>query len=253
LEANVVSIKGRGNGLIEIRFAKDLAYQQIREGFVMKLKSSKSFLRGASPKVIIWGRKMNKAQKWDIRTLLSMDYDITNVKFEDELDDDERELISTSNIPEPNNSNIKKIGDIRTINYGDERDPFEKEMDIESQQVTIDSSVTRDSSFICQTIRNGQRIELDGDVTILGDINDGAEVFASGSIAVLGTLRGLAHAGSGGNNNAVVAAFRMMPRQLRIGKKIAAFPDNTEADYPEIARIEKDKIMVSPLNERDLK
>ncbi len=196
---------------------------------------------------------MNKAQKWDIRNLLSMDYDITNVKFEDELDDEELELISTSNIPEPNISNYKKISDLGAGSFPPQKDKFEQEIDVESQTVAVKSSITRDSSFISQTIRNGQRVELDGDVTILGDINDGAEVFATGSIAVLGTLRGLVHAGSNGNNNAVVAAFRMMPRQLRIGKKIAAFPDDLEAKYPEIARIEKGKITVSPISGRDLK
>lgn len=251
METNVVSIKGRGSGLIEIRFAKDIAYQQIREGFVEKLKSSKSFLHGSNPKVIIWGRDMNKAQKWDIRNLLSMDYDITNVKFEDELDVDEMELISSSEIDEPNPKIIKKVSDLMQGSFPEQRDAFEAEMEEEKRVRGKKSNIIEGSTFIYNTIRNGQRIEVDGDVTILGDVNDGAEIFATGSIAVLGILRGLVHAGSDGKTDAVVAAMKLTPKQLRIGKKIAVFPDNQEAESAEVARVQDGKIVVSPLNGRN--
>ena len=54
------------------------------------------------------------------------------------------------------------------------------------------------SVFVSHTLRSGQRIECEGDVVVLGDVNDGAEIIAGGSIAVMGTLRGLAHAGGNG-------------------------------------------------------
>ena len=251
MDLNVVSIKGRGNGLIEIRFAHDIAYQQIREGFVSKLASSKSFLEGANPKVIIWGRSMNKAQKWDIRNLLSMDYDITNVKFEDELNEEEMELINTSKIGEPNSKIIKKVSDLSTTTFDGNSSSFENEMDSEIRTHDKKANVIAGSTFIYNTIRNGQKIEVDGDVTILGDVNDGAEVFATGSIAVLGMIRGLVHAGSDGRSDAIVAAIRLMPKQLRIGKKIAVFPEDQKADCAEIAKIENKKIVVSPINGRN--
>jgi len=252
LDINVVSIKGRGGGLIEIRFAQDIAYQQIREGFIEKLSASKAFFHGSNPKVIIWGRSMNKAQKWDIRNLLSMDYDITNVKFEDELDEDEMELINGSTIDEPNHTPMRKVSDLSVKTFADE-DSFEKVMEEDERAQHEHAKVYDHSVFLYSTIRSGQRIEVDGDITVLGDVNDGAEVFATGSIAVMGALRGLVHAGSEGSNDAVVSAIRLTPKQMRIGTRIAAFPEGQSGKVPEIARVINDKIVVSPLLGRNIR
>ena len=66
------------------------------------------------------------------------------------------------------------------------------------------------------SLRSGQRIEEDGSIVILGDVNSGAEVIASDNIVVLGTLRGLAHAGAKGNKEAIVSAGRLDTVQVRI-------------------------------------
>ena len=63
-------------------------------------------------------------------------------------------------------------------------------------------------------------------------VNDGAEIIAGGSIAVMGTLRGLAHAGATGRSDVVVAANALHPKQLRISGKIAMFPDDKGGDTP---------------------
>ena len=62
---------------------------------------------------------------------------------------------------------------------------------------------------------------------------------ATGHILVLGTLRGVAHAGCQGDKNAVVYATQLCSLQLRIADMIARAPDgeSTERRVPEIARI----------------
>lgn len=65
-------------------------------------------------------------------------------------------------------------------------------------------------------LRSGQKIEYEGSLVILGDVNDGAEVIAGENIVILGTLRGLAHAGAKGNKNAIIAAESIEAQQLRI-------------------------------------
>jgi septum site-determining protein MinC len=60
-----------------------------------------------------------------------------------------------------------------------------------------------------KTLRSGQRIEHDGDVLIIGDVNPDAYVIASGNIIVMGTLRGIAHAGARGDETAVVMALKV--------------------------------------------
>ena len=54
-----------------------------------------------------------------------------------------------------------------------------------------------ETKFVQYSLRSGQSEEYSGSIVIIGDVNAGAEVIAGGNIAILGTLRGLAHAGAG--------------------------------------------------------
>ncbi len=100
--------------------------------------------------------------------------------------------------------------------------------------------------IIDNCLRSGQRVEHNGDVLILGDVNRDAEVIATGNIIVTGTLRGIVHAGALGDENSVVVAYRMEPQRISIGKVIAIVDDNEKVSpgYPEIARVEDGKIVL---------
>lgn len=101
------------------------------------------------------------------------------------------------------------------------------------------------------TLRSGQRISYDGDVVVVGDVNPGAEIRARGDIVVMGTLRGLAHAGAGGSSDAVVAAFKLEPTQIRIGNVIGRPPEDDSGSrrVPEVARVRDGVIVIEPLDE----
>ncbi len=103
------------------------------------------------------------------------------------------------------------------------------------------------TQFVRQTMRSGQ-VErfLEGNVVILGDVNPGAEVIAAGDVVVLGTLRGIAHAGALGNTSAVIIAINLVPTQLRIGCFITRPPSRKQRprDTVEIARTQTDGTIV---------
>ncbi len=102
--------------------------------------------------------------------------------------------------------------------------------------------------IINKTLRSGQTVEYDGDVIILGDVNPDAYVVASGSIVVMGTLRGVVHAGANGDETAIIMALKLMPQQLRIGSYIARSPDSyEEANQPEKAYIENNQIVIEKI------
>ncbi|KKM09047.1 septum site-determining protein MinC [Clostridiales bacterium PH28_bin88] len=100
--------------------------------------------------------------------------------------------------------------------------------------------------MIQRTIRSGQSVHYPGNIVIMGDVNPGAELVAGGNIVVMGHLRGVAHAGASGNENAVVAAFRLHPTQLRIANHITRAPDGEEIkpDQPEVARIVNGMVVI---------
>lgn len=103
------------------------------------------------------------------------------------------------------------------------------------------------TKFVQGTLRSGQIVEYIGNIVIIGDVNPGAFLKAKGNIVVLGTLRGTAHAGDGGNYNAVVAAYSLLPTQLRIGDIIVRPPEgDSQYKLPEIAKIIDGKVLIEP-------
>jgi septum site-determining protein MinC len=108
---------------------------------------------------------------------------------------------------------------------------------------------TTDTMLIYRSLRSGQKYLSDGNMVILGDINPGAEVIAGGNILVMGALKGMAHAGAFGNENAVIAAYRLNPIQLRIANHITRPPDGEQiiVNTPELAKIRAGKVVIEKL------
>ncbi|WP_177194752.1 septum site-determining protein MinC [Alteribacillus iranensis] len=79
-----------------------------------------------------------------------------------------------------------------------------------------------------QIIRSGQDIRVKGDLYLLGDVNPGGTIQATGSIFVLGTLKGTARAGIDGDLRAVVGASVMDPHQLSIAGTYFHAPERHE-------------------------
>lgn len=79
---------------------------------------------------------------------------------------------------------------------------------------------TSETKFHKGSLRSGQKIEFEGSLVIIGDVNAGAEVVASENIIVLGNLRGLAHAGAKGNKDAIIEAVEIDAVQIRIADKV---------------------------------
>ena len=82
---------------------------------------------------------------------------------------------------------------------------------------------TSETKFYKGSLRSGKKIEFEGSIVILGDLNAGAEVIAGENIVVLGTIRGLAHAGAKGNKKAIISANDINCPQIRIANIVKEF------------------------------
>lgn len=104
--------------------------------------------------------------------------------------------------------------------------------------------------IVARTVRSGGHIESTGSVVVLGDVNAGAEIIANDDIIVVGALRGLAHAGAGGNDKAVIWAERILSPQLRIGNALAqaGSAEDSASDGPEVAHLKDGAIVLRPWN-----
>ena len=109
---------------------------------------------------------------------------------------------------------------------------FNKEIDIST------------SKFYKGSLRSGQKIEFEGSLIILGDVNAGSEVMASDNIVVLGILRGLAHAGAKGNKRAIIAAEKIESPQIRIANVVKELEKIEEENTKKYAYVHEEEIVL---------
>ena len=102
------------------------------------------------------------------------------------------------------------------------------------------------------TLRGGQTLHHAGNIVVVGDVNPGAELIASGDILVFGRLAGVAHAGAHGDEAARVYAIDLDATQLRIATYIAADErPPAMTTRPEAAVIRDGRIALIPYDKLD--
>ncbi|MEN8906479.1 MAG: septum site-determining protein MinC [Clostridiales bacterium] len=209
----VVTLRTTINGLI-INMKNDCEFDSIVESLVKKVDSAGRFFNGASLNVKYKGRELTKFEEDTIHKLL-LDKTGADIKCFTKYSEKEKEMKGKDKLK------MKKF--------------FFKD---------IEEGITK---FYRGTIRSGQLIDFDGNVVIIGDINPGGEIVATGNIIVLGILRGIVHAGADGNKEAYVISLKLDPVQLRIADIITRAPDSKvslENTLPEIAYVKDDTIYI---------
>ena len=92
----------------------------------------------------------------------------------------------------------------------------DEEIDLEHLNPLIEEGKTH---FFRGTLRSGSKIESDGNVVVLGDVNPSSIIKARGNVIVLGHLNGTVYAGLGGDDRAFIGAIYFNPIQLTIGMR----------------------------------
>jgi septum site-determining protein MinC len=100
------------------------------------------------------------------------------------------------------------------------------------------------------TLRGGQTLHHSGNIVVVGDVNPGAELVATGDVLVFGRLAGIAHAGAQGDANARIYALDLAATQLRIATFIASddAPKPRVTLGPEVALARDGAIVVLALD-----
>lgn len=212
MKGSNVIFKGMKDGLV-IMLKEGPEFEELLKELEDKLASSVNFLKGINFPVKVGGRKLSPeefnlvAQK--VRDFVGLEIIVETEEIKDKTD------------LKKNDSQTE----LRSYFYG------------------IDEGMTK---FHKGTLRSGQIIKYHGNIVIIGDANPGSQIIASGNVVVLGTLRGIVHAGATGNREAVVVAFNLRPTQLRIADIITRPPEEfvTKAAMPEIAYIKDDIIVI---------
>lgn len=215
---NNITFKATVNGLILIMKEED-DFSTVIEQVESKLATAGKFFKGASISVKYRGRKLIKEEEDQISRLMAEKTGAEIRTFEEDTE-------------EPVSAQIME-----------QASPSEK-FNIKKFHFTgIHEGTTK---FYRGTVRSGQLVSFDGNLVVIGDVNPGGEVEATGNVMVMGSLRGTVHAGADGNKEAVVVALNLQPTQLRIADVITRSPDEkARSTYiPELAFIKDEMVYI---------
>lgn len=192
-----VIIKSNKNGLIVILDEK-LPFEELLADVKRKFEESARFFQNAKMALSFRGRVLNR--------------------------DEERRVVET----------IVNACGVHILCVADEPKEHE-EYYRQILSYALEEKEERDSRFYRESVRDGQLLESDGSLVILGDVNPGARVSAKGNVIVLGALRGTVCAGSAGDPDCFIAALVMKPIQLRIAGRTAVSAIAKRTDIGEYA------------------
>ena len=226
--SNAVEIKGFGND-VNIIFSEDAAFSDVEKELTKWLGNSNTFFSGVEVVLNMGDRIVNAEEFENLRKILVDKFGVVVSAVLSGSGETQKAAKEAGWKVEPQEPKPKQ-------------EP-KKEKAMKPVETENDTILFRG------TLRSGQRIWHGGNILIIGDVNPGAEVVATGHVVVMGTLRGVAHAGVEGDVNAEIIALNLRPIQLRIAGYIGRSPDlKLEAsNAPEVARVEDGNIVIHKL------
>ncbi len=279
----IVTARGTADGLV-IRLDARVEDEQLEDALREFLVSRSGFLKGNSVHLEWLGEKPSGELVDRVASMMKDDFDIKiNQSVEEDPFSSSSHLESLRGSEEisPSKRGVRldpvhgarggarRDGDqeshepmslfdgIGAVEFDDDLDTFDdggfQRAERQAGGVSTDAGLfdDPDARVIYGTLRSGQKVETEHTLVVCGDVNSGAEIVAGGDIFVLGTLRGVAHAGAydetGGGR--YIFAQDLRPTQLRIGTVISRGAEDG-GRAPELARVEGNLIVVEPYRSR---
>lgn len=214
---NSVIIKSFPNGIV-LHLDSRLDFKDLLFEVSMKFKESSSFFGDARMALSIKGRKLTEEEERQILNTISENSSIHILCIVSEDEETDRQFVKA----------------ITQTDFSD------------------NSKTGSEGQFYKGTLKNGQVLETEFSIVILGDIYPGSAIISAKDIIVLGGLYGEAYAGGNGNSGHYVAALEMSPEKLKIGdfkynsKEKAKWSIKPKVQ-PKIAYVKNDKVVMDSL------
>ncbi len=178
---NAVIIKSFPNGL-SIFLDSELPFSQLLEEIAMKFSESANFFKDASMVLSFEGRVLSDQEERQIVDVISANSRLKIVCIMGKDEETERNFVKAL------------------------------------QQLSFHQEVMENAGqFYKGTLKDGQILETENSIIVLGDVYPGACIISSKDIVVLGGLYGQAYAGGNGEDGHFVVALEMSPEKLKIG------------------------------------
>ena len=212
---NSVVLKSFSSG-ISVIMDDSIPFDELLVDIAAKFKEADGFFKDAAVAISLEGRQLSEAQERQILDAITQN---SRLKVLCLMGKDEEK-------------NIKFLGIQNNLN-------FQKDENC--------------GQFYRGTLRDGQSIETEHSIVILGDVCEGCSVYSAKDIVILGCLAGEAYAGAAGNNNHFIVALDMNPQKLRIGDLRYIQPAKSSKwglkpkTVPKIAYTYGGKVQVEPI------
>lgn len=177
---NTVVIKGNKAGM-SVFLDSDVTFEELLADIATKFQESTKFWGSVQMTLTLEGRKLTPAEEFQVVNVIT-----------------EHSQIEILCLIDRDANRMKQC----------EKALNEKLMEL--------SSTT--GQFFRGNLQEGESVESESSIVIIGDVGRGAKVTAKGNVIVLGELNGSVIAGVAGNQDAVIVAIEMAPTQLRIAE-----------------------------------
>ena len=204
--SNQVIIKGKNDRLV-ISLSEKADFLELCDILKTKILEAKNFIGNSRMAIEFSGRKLTSEQEDILIGILT-----------------ENSNIVISYIFTEKNEEEKKA---------------EETIDLSQLDSLIEEGKTH---FYRGTLRAGAKIESDGHIVVVGDVNPSSIIKARGNIIVLGHLNGTVYAGLNGDVDSFVAAIYFNPIQLTIGMKTITDIQDEILDSSRVNRKSKFKV-----------
>ena len=179
---NPVIIKSFPNGL-SLYLDEEMAFESLLEEIALKFKESAHFFKDARMGLSFEGRKLNEEEERRILDVISENSSLNIVCIIGKDD-------------ETNQDYIRAL----------------QQLDFHQQEIE------NAGQFYKGTLKNGQILETENSIVVLGDVYPGACIISAKDIVILGGLYGQAYAGGNGLDGHFIVALEMSPEKLKIGE-----------------------------------
>lgn len=221
MSTNDVVIKSNKYGLTII-LNPDTDYTELKKILIEKISSASKFFSSAKVAIAFEGKELTQEEQMELLDVITK-YSSMQVVCLVEKDEEKEK-------------------------------PFKNSLEKRLEELTYHTG-----QFYKGTLRSGQQLEIDNSIIVIGDVNPGAKIVSKGNIIIIGSLKGTAYAGAGGNDKAFIIALNMQPGQLKIADIIARAPDvrgpkkltaeeKKKKIEPKIAFVEDDNIYIEQLD-----
>ena len=177
-----VIIKSFPNGIV-LHLSKADTFEEILQETAIRFRESRDFFKDAKMALSIKGRQLTEEEENTLLNIISENSDIHILCLVSDDEDTDRMFIKA----------------------------------ISETDFSEDGNGNSAGQFYKGTLKNGEVLETEYSIVILGDVYPGSAIISARDIIVLGGLYGEAYAGGNGSDGHYVAALEMSPEKLKIG------------------------------------